>query len=389
MRARVFSGLGLLVPFASLSILIVTASGPGIPLGPEFSESSRSQIVLFTALGLVFATTGTYLVWKTRNLVGWVLLGVGLFLSLLWLALRADVEQLDSPELLIATWVGFAWVPALFLMAVFLPLLFPTGHPPSRRWRWVAVVGGIGVIGGLVATSVDVLTRPWDQVLGQGSFSWWLVQATLIVGIGGALASVVVRVRRANTIERQQVKWVSWALGVVALLIALSLTGLGGAVLSNNPAAQNLLLLSFALIPISIVIAVSRYRLYAIDRIISRTVSYTLIVALLVVVFTGTVLTLSQIAPSPDSDLAVAVSTLVVAALFNPVRQRIQRMVDRKFNRAMVDRERELERLVIRIRRLADTDTIGEVTLDLINRMFEPRSSTLWTRSEEHIGPLR
>lgn len=194
----------------------------------------------------------------------------------------------------------------------------------------------------------------------------------------GAVASVVARMRDATVVERQQVKWVTLALGIVAGLVLLSFTPVGTSVLGDNPAAQNLLLLTFTLIPLSIVAAMSRYRLYAIDRIISRTLSYTIVVGSLALVHAGAVLALSSSLPSQDSELVVAASTLVTVFLFNPLRRRIRAIVDRRFNRAAVDREQELDRFRSLLGVETNAQSIGEAALEVVNRTLQPSTSGLW-----------
>lgn len=110
----------------------------------------------------------------------------------------------------------------MFLLAVFLPLLFPTGHPTRPVWSWVAVMAGVGMIGGLIGACIEVLTLPVEQVLGDDSSTWWIINATLVVGIVGAGASVIARIRHATVVERQQIKWEVLVLGIVTSLVLLS-----------------------------------------------------------------------------------------------------------------------------------------------------------------------
>ncbi len=386
MRARAVSGIAVAGTLSSL-VVLTAAFGPLPDLLSGADQSTRSQLLMFTAVGVVFAATGAFLVWRTGNLVGWVLLGIGVCMSTLWMGVLLYFRQVEGAEFgamarLGAVAIGFSWVPALFLLAVVLPLVFPTGRPPSRAWRWVAVVAGVGMIGGLIGAAFEALTLPTDQVLGEESSTWWIINVTLIVGIVGAVASVVVRIRNATVMERQQIKWVTLALSVVAALILLSFTPVGTSLLGDNPVAQNLLLLTFALIPLAIVAAISRFRLYAIDRIISRTLSYTLVVGLLALVYAGAVVALSSSFPSQDSDLAVAISTLVAAFLFNPLMRRIRAVVDRRFNRAAVDREQELARVRNLLRSETNPRVIGGAALEVVNRTLQPSTSGIWFASD-------
>jgi MFS family permease len=384
MRARAVSGIAVAATLTSL-VVLTAAFGPLSDFLSRTDQSAHLQLFLFTAIGFFFAATGAFLVWRTGNRVGGVLLGIGACLSMLWIGFVLQDRQVEGAEVsalarLVTVWMGFAWVPAVFLLAVILPLLFPTGRPPRPVWSWVAVVAGVGMIGGLIGASVEAVTLPGEQVLGDESSTWWIINATLVVGIVGAVASVVVRLRHATVVERQQIKWVTLALGIVAGLVLLTFTPLGVSVLGDNPAAQNLFGLTFTLIPLSIVAAISRYRLYAIDRIISRTLSYTIVVGLLALVYAGAVLALSSSLPSQNSELAVAASTLVAASLFNPLRRRIRVLVDRRFNRAAVDQKQELDRFGSRIRHATDPEAIGRAALEVVNRTLQPSASGLWTR---------
>ncbi len=386
MRARAVSGIAVVVTLSSLAVL-TAAFGPLSDLLTGADQSTRSQLLMFSAIGVVFAATGAFLVWRTGNFVGWVLLGIGVCMSTVWMGVLLYFRQVEGAELgllarLVAVAVGFAWVPALFLLAVVLPLVFPTGRLPSRAWRWVAIVAGVGMIGGLIGAAVEALTLPPEQVLGEESSTWWIINVTLLVGIVGAVASVIARMRNATVVERQQIKWVTLALSVVAALILLSFTPMGTSLLGDNPVAQNLLLLTFALIPIAIVAAISRFRLYAIDRIISRTLSYTIVVGLLALVYAGAVVALSSSFPSQDSDLAVAISTLVAAFLFNPLIRRIRAIVDRRFNRAAVDREQELARVRSLLRSETNPRVIGGAALEVVNRTLQPSTSGIWFAGE-------
>ncbi len=350
----------------------------------------QSQVLVSTAIGLVFAATGGFVVWRTGNRVGWVLLGIGLCLSNIWIALVLDARQVEGVELgvlgrLVAVWIGFAWVPVLFLLAVILPLLFPTGRPPTPVWRWVAVVAGVGMVGGLIGASVETLTLPWEQVLGDESATWWIVNPTLAVGIVGAVASVVARIRHATVVERQQIKWVALALGIVAGLVLLSFTPVGRYVLGDRPVAQNLFLLTFSIIPLSIVAAVLRYRLFEIDRLMSRTVTYLLVVGVLGLAYAGLVVGLRELFPV-EGDLPVAVSTLVVALAFLPLVRRVQRVVDRRFFRSRYDASVVVARVAEELRGSLDLEEVTARAESMVSEVFSPESVTVWLAGDTGTG---
>jgi hypothetical protein len=170
------------------------------------------------------------------------------------------------------------------------------------------------------------------------------------------------------------------ALGIVGSLVVTSLTPIRALVVGDNPVVQNIFLFSFSLIPLSILAAISRYRLYEIDRIVSRTLSYAIIVVLLALVYGALVVALTSALPSGSSDLAVAASTLAVASLFNPLRRRVQTVVDRRFNRIVVDRAREVEQFSKHLPEMTDSEAICRSALDLVDRTFQPTLSTHWIR---------
>lgn len=383
-RGRIVSGAGATTVVVSMVALIVAAIGDLPALLSRTGQSDVTQLLVFTAIGLVFAATGAFIVWRTGNLVGWVLLGTGISLGVMWLGVTALARHLDgaTPGLLdgiVAGWLGWSWVPAIFLLTVFLPLLFPTGHPPGPGWRWVAVVGTVGVVVGFGGVGMEVASLPPESVLADDSWVWWVVMPTFYIGTLGAVASAVFRYRRAEVVERQQLKLVALASSVVVGVLLLSLTPLGAIALGDNNATQTLLPVVFLVIPLSMVVAISRYRLYEIDRIISRTVTYTLVVGMLALVYVGATLASSALAPTQDS-LAVAVATLAAAALFNPLRRRVRAVVDRRFNRVAFDEVWALQTTRTRISDLTDSDTIGQVVLQVINETLQPSASAIWTR---------
>jgi hypothetical protein len=339
-------------------------------------------------LSLAFLTIGAFLGGRRGgNAVGWLLLGWGMVMAFSSFVgayvdrgLVRDPGSLPGPD-----WVAWAeavvWHPAFALLA-FLLLLFPHGRLPSRRWRpfaWctVAVYLTLSLSAAFSPGAVDLYypeaTPPVNlPVAGLADvvFGWLLPGQLLFLGI--ALVSLVVRLRRATGEERQQVKWFVYTVVTVVLVFVTTTLALGGGYLFPL----------FGLIPVSVAVAVFKYRLYEIDRLINRTLVYGLLSALLAGVYAGMVFLLG-VALDPavgESSLAVAAATLAVAALFQPARRRVQELVDRRFNRRRYDAARTVERFSGRLRDQVDLDTLSAELLGVVDRTVQPATASLWLR---------
>jgi hypothetical protein len=296
------------------------------------------------------------------------------------MGLVRDPGSLPGPN-----WVAWAeavvWHPAFMLLA-FLLLLFPHGRLPSPRWRpfaWftVAVYLTLSLSAALSPGAVDLYypeaappVRLAVSPLADTVFN--LLLGGQLVLLAAALVSVVLRLRRASGEERQQVKWFVYTVVTVVLVFATTTLILGSGYLFPI----------FGLIPVSVAVAVFKYRLYDIDRLINRTLVYGLLTALLVGVYAGLVFLFGRLLDSAtgDSALAVAASTLTVAALFQPARRRLQALVDRRFNRARYDATRTMERFSGRLRDHVDLDTLATELLGVVDQTVQPTQVSLWLR---------
>jgi hypothetical protein len=343
---------------------------------------------ILAVLSLVFVTTGAFLAGRRpANPVGWLLLGWGMVMAFgsftgayVNRGLVRDPGSLPGPS-----WVGWAegviWHPAFGLLA-FLLLLFPHGRLPSPRWRpfaWftVAVYLTLSLAAALAPGSVELYypeaTPPVRlPVAGQADVVFeWLLPGQLLV-LATALVSLVLRLRRASGEERQQVKWFVYTVVTVVLVFVTTTLALGAGYLFPL----------FGLIPVSVAVAVFKYRLYDVDRLINRTLVYGLLTAVLIGVYTGLVFLLGGLLDpaTGDSALAVAASTLAVAALFQPARRRVQKLVDRRFNRGRYDAARTVERFSGRLRDQVDLDTVSAELLGVVDHTVQPASASLWLR---------
>ena len=291
-----------------------------------------------------------------------------------------DPGSLPGPEW--AAWAeAVVWHPAFGLLA-FLLLLFPHGRLPSRRWRpfvWltVAVYATLSLS---AAFSPKAVRLYYPQVtspvrlpvapLADTAFDWLLVGQLLVLGT--ALVSLVLRLRRAPGDERQQVKWFVYTVVTVVLVFVATTLALGAGYLFPL----------FGLIPVSVAVAVLKYRLYDIDRLINRTLVYGLLTALLLGVYAGLVFLFGAVLDPAvgESSLAVAAATLAVAALFRPARRRLQDLVDRRFNRRRYDAARTVDGFALRLRDQVDLDALHGELLAVVDRTVEPASASLWLR---------
>jgi hypothetical protein len=276
------------------------------------------------------------------------------------------------------------------ISATYLLLLFPTGRLPSPGWRPVAWLAGIGL--GMLMLGVALGSGafgglPIDNpiALEESSLLLLIIEGggfyLLLGAILASVASLVVRYRRAIGEERQQLKWA--ALGVVMLAIGIAGTALweilNGSAEFSDDTENFLTTISITMVPISIGVAILRYRLYDIDRIISRTVSYGVVTALLVGAYGALVFGLRDLLPIQGS-VAVALSTLAVAAMFNPLRSRVQNLVDRRFNRSRYDFARTIEAFSERLRTEVDMDELARDLKSVAVDSMQPVSLSLWLR---------
>jgi hypothetical protein len=324
--------------------------------------------------------------------VGWLLLGVGLGLVVTELIQAyVDYGLLARPGSLPGAryLAGFAYGTVLIWVscAGFVLLLTPTGTLPSARWRWWARLAAaapvVMVLGSVVQPdplapdyhgnplAVPALARVLVVPAVAGVV---VVLVSLLVGAG----SLVVRFRRARGTERQQLRWLALAAALAAGLLLVALVS--GFLLANDNVTFASSSLGVALLPLATGAAILRYRLYDIDRIISRTLAYGLLTVLLGGGYAAVVLGLGQLL-GQDSSLVVAGATLAVAAVFQPARRRIQALVDRRFNRRRYDAARTIAAFSTRLRDELDLDTLSAELLAVVEQTMQPTQAWLWLRA--------
>jgi hypothetical protein len=341
----------------------------------------------FATIGLVLARQ------RPGNPIGWLYGAAGLA----WaypVPLQPLVEQLvreHRPLPLVAQLVAATgdlnWAPAIGLGVTLPALLLPNGHLRSRRWRLVAISAVTGIV--LVMVAGPLSPGPLEEMgidnpFGLAGPAGTVAGALTVVGIllhwlslPPAAVCVVLRFRSSSGVERQQMRWVAAGVAsAVGLMVIGVPSGLGFA-----PNWITFLVFPALLLPpVAVGLAVLRYRLYDLDRIISRTLTYALLTLLLGLGYAAVVLGLGRLLSEEGSSLAVAAATLAVAALFQPLRRRVQALVDRRFNRRRYDAARTVEGFAGRLRDQVDLDALHGELLAVVDQTMQPTRASLWLR---------
>jgi hypothetical protein len=398
MRSR--SAIAVAVAILTATIVLHLASAVLVGLGwdvttPGDKDTNLSAVGFLVAF-VAFPVVGFLIVSRRPgNAVGWLflLIGVGFAISN-FSATYADYAVFADPGSLPAgVWAGWvtSWTdPLAFVSIMLLFLLFPDGALLTHRWRpvlWLALGFGAGALAWNAVKPGKIFkdTLPFDNPAGIGWVGAHLGFLDQIVLIGFAagfvlsVASAVLRFRRAQGIERDRMKWLAFAALVLvcsfAVAIFLGATGFG-------TLGDFLIGLAFAGVPVAVGIGVLRYRLYDIDRVISRTVGFTIVTIGFGAVYVGLVLAGQALFSSVagGGGLVVAVSTLVVAALFLPVRARVQRFVDRRFNRHRYDARTTLEEFGARLREQVELGALRTGLVDVVDETMRPSHVGMWLK---------
>ena len=382
-------------------------------LGLNASRMDASRIAAYAILAVAVVTyAGTGRLITSRlpgNLIGWLLGLIGLSLAAAMLTEQYALYGVATapgsvPAARLAGWGSGAFVAVAVTLLFCVVVLFPDGRLPSRRWRpvlWAVIVVAAGwaaqqlqagtSISGGITNALDTAGASYPNPLGVFPRHGWfggLIAATYALGVVTGIlvvASVFVRRHSASAEQRKQLAWLGYvgvmtAVWLAFLLIEVSVTGgdnwvasLGWVLLFLTPVAG---------IPLACAVAVLKYRLYEIDRIISRTLAYAIVTGLLVGVYTGLVLLATRVLPA-SHPVAVAGATLAAAALFSPLRSRVQRAVDRRFNRARYDAHRMVTAFAARLKDAVDVDTVREDLTGVVSRALEPVHLSVWVRRRD------
>ena len=362
-------------------------------------QTGRPDLVLVTPdavaylVGLVSAASvGALLASRRpRHPVGWLLLTLGLSVAAAAVATGcANYGLLAKPgSLPAASYAAIYHSVDVVIWAAclsFILLLTPTGSLPSPRWRWFAVATVAAAVLAGATSALLPFDPPYQSAANPlavaglegplravNTVSW--LATGLAVPVGAA--SLVLRFRRARGTERQQLRWLALAAALVVVVVVVVIA----AAPAGNPVVLGWLTAAcVALLPLATGAAILRYRLYDLDRIISRTVTYAALTGLLLAAYAGLVTAVSRLTPS-GSSLAVAASTLAVAGLFQPLRRRVQAAVDRRFNRTRYDAARTVEEFRLRLRDEVALDAVREDLLEVVQQTVQPAAAGLWLRA--------
>lgn len=397
--ARPYAIVGWLAALVGAAGAITLRIVDPVPVIPDALGFGDPALVGFEFLGVTFASVGALLVVRrAENAVGWcmVLIGAGNALAGLTAAVTFSAVA-DGPAG--AATAGFAgWLTVLFTMigglVIGLGFIFPTGRGHTPAWDRLIRIGAVTLLCMIV---VLFLIRPGplqlfatiDNPFGIGPDLRsifgprisTLMAATSFVFVPFLAMSIVSRYRMSDRVGRQQLKW--FILAILVAVGGIAVAGVG-ALISDEPPEAGLVVFAFAgaLVPVAIGIAILRYNLYDIDRLISRSLGYAFVTGVLVAVFAATAIGLSAVLGSlaQGETLAVAASTLFVFALFGPLRRRAQSAVDRRFDRSHYDASQTVQSLTARLRDDVDLDRVEADVLGVVDQTFHPAGAGLWLR---------
>jgi hypothetical protein len=394
-RLRIMSVAGPWLVTAVLFVAVIVTGAEALAPGP-MDLATLAFLYVSGSWGLVLATVGALIAFRRpENRIGRLLQISGLLIASCFLGftVAADPSASPGPADPVAGIAGW-WASTTIFLAIFLAfpvlgILYPDGRLPGRRWRLpililVLVQLATGLMYAVKAGPVgsDLPDNPFglvDVPPGIRDALESLAMLSLVVGMGFAIVAIAIRWRRGNLVERSQLKWLFAALVVAGITVPLTSAASQG---GPPSVVATLGVGSALLIPIAVGIAILRYRLYDIDRLVSRTVSWAVVTGVLVAVFAGVVVALqAALAGATQGEtLAVAASTLVAFALFQPVRRRVQSAVDHRFDRARYDAQRTVDAFAEHLRNEVDLATLRTALIATADDAVRPVSTTVWLR---------
>ncbi len=395
-------------PWAVFVLFVVVAAADlwtwrlGVVAGiPESKRDPAGLLLVFVPTLLVVGATGAFIASRrSRNPIGWVLLAAGASMMTkgftdAYVVYGHYVRHGHVPGFTAIAWFSnWSWIPGMGLAASFFFLLFPTGRLPSPRWRPVAWLGAAGITGAIL--NVALAPGPLEEfpyVRNPIGLKGPLNGVADALGIGFALiilcaaagvVSIVVRARRGGPVERAQIKWIAFA-------GAFFVIGFGYATVAQSGGSQFGAGDAFAVfgplscVAIATAIAIQRYRLFDIDRIVSRTVSYALLSGLVIGAYALMVVALDPLVGryTRSSGATVAFSTLVAAALFGRLHKRVQALVDHRFNRTRYDAQHTLDAFASQLRLETDLGALSEELCAVASRTMRPAHVGIWLAERE------
>jgi len=394
--------VAMFLAIVALYVLIRSASQVPSSISGRFTPTDLLMGVPFLAFPIMGALIASR---RPHNPIGWICLAVGSLFLLLGVSEYYSVYGVAQPGSVPfpigVAWLGnWLWMPAVGLFATYLFLLFPDGRLPSRRWRYLAWLSGAVIVVlslgfGLAPGPVASLPRKIRNPFGLEGLPWLSDAANvgfplLALCILASVVSLVLRYRRSRGEEREQIKWIAFAASVIGLLFLIGLVI--SLIYGSTPPSWTRLLdtmtaLSYTGVPIAVGFAVLKYRLYDIEVIINRTLVYGSLTLLLALVYFGGVTVTQAIfrtlsGQEQQPQLAIVVSTLVIAALFDPLRRRIQAFIDRRFYREKYDAAKTLEAFTARLRDETDLQALNGELTRIVRETMQPSHVSLWLRRD-------
>jgi hypothetical protein len=383
-----FAALSVVMFVAAIALHVLARSldsvGEWNTLGAVGRVLSFLPFLAFPLVGAMVASR------RPRNWVGWILLADGLLWTFGTFLDSYHVYGLARPgsvpfPVTIYALGQWLWVPSVGLFAVYLILLFPDGRLPSRRWRPLGWFSGavLALLSASIAFGLDLY--PWL------TDAFPVVLVLLPLCILASAVSLVLRYRRSGGEVREQIKWIAFAALFVGVLFMIDIgasvllvpTSASGREPSWLAFLDQVSFISFAGVPIAVGIAVLKYRLYDIDVIINRALVYGPLSAMLAIIYIGGVVGMQAVfraLTGQESTLAVVASTLAIAALFNPLRRRVQAFVDRRFYRSKYDARKTLEAFSVKLRDETDLDALNHELVGVVRETMQPAHVSLWLR---------
>ncbi len=393
-----------------LTILSLYVTAPAAQPSSDWGSGGAIGNLLILAPFLAFTIVGALIASRRpENPIGWICLVAGLFWTLIALDDQYTAYALATTGVVpfpaaVAALSQWLWVPPVGLLSIYLILFFPDGRLPSRSWRPLAWFSGALMV--LVSLAIALAPGPLPDLGGvRNPFGLegypWIADATNVIPallplctLASAL-SLVLRYRRSGSEEREQIKWIAFAgsfVGLMSLITVVSALIFAPEFPDSTGTQplwlgvlQDVELLSFAGIPVAVGIAVLRYRLYNIDVIINRTLVYGSLTATLIALYFGGIVVLQRlfvVLTGQQSTLAVVASTLLIAALFSPLRRRIQAFIDRCFYRKKYDARKTLEAFSTKLREGTDLDALSNDLVGVVRETMQPAHVSLWLRPD-------
>jgi hypothetical protein len=379
--------------------LVTRSTISELPFGGETEDGSLVAdlvtLLTFSAVGAIIASR------HPRNTIGWLFCSVGVTIGLnsfvgnyaeFWLASGFGTSSLGETAAWFSSWL---WILLIYAPASLLLLLFPDGRLPSPRWRPVAWGVALGTAGGVVGNALKAgplvdfpqIANPYGV---EGPIVGMVGIAGSIVAAGSMVASVVsliVRLRRARSEQREQIKWLAYGGAVVVSGVCVGVLIIPESV----PASIVVMSVSLLGLPVFTGVAIVKHRLYDIELVINLTLVYAILSATLAVVYFGGIVLLQRVFAGLTGQeklpqLAIVVSTLAIAALFNPLRRRVQAFVDRRFYRRKYDAAKILEAFSTRLRSETDLDALNSALVGVVRETMQPEHVSLWLRPDTTPG---